>query len=180
VNAGLLPKLDALGDYLVISCRPKGHPFQSIASTILPHLAINLNEVDGIIEARKLEQALSEGEISLQQITDRILELHPGTSNILLIIDQFEELYSLNADPQVQLNFLDALLELADNQLANRAMLLITMRADFLGQALNYRPFANAIQERSLILGPMNHAELRDAIEKPGENQGGRIRNWTG
>ncbi len=46
------------------------------------------------------------------------------------------------------------------------------MRADFMGQALAYRPFADALQEASLLLGPMNRDELRAAIEKPAEAQG--------
>ena len=41
-----------------------------------------------------------------------------------------------------------------------------------MGQALAHRPFADALQEGSLLLGPMNREELRAAIEKPAELQG--------
>ena len=41
-----------------------------------------------------------------------------------------------------------------------------------MGQALAHRPFADALQEGSLLLGPMNRAELQAAVEKPAELQG--------
>jgi WD40 repeat protein len=41
-----------------------------------------------------------------------------------------------------------------------------------MGQALTHRPFADALQEGSLILGPMNRDELQAAVEKPAELQG--------
>ncbi len=41
-----------------------------------------------------------------------------------------------------------------------------------MGQALAHRPFADALQEASLLMGPMNREELRLAIEKPAEMQG--------
>ena len=47
--------------------------------------------------------------------------------------------------------------------------------ADFLGKAASYRPFADALQNAALILGPMNREELRAAIEKPAEQLGVRI-----
>ena len=46
------------------------------------------------------------------------------------------------------------------------------MRADFMGQALAYRPFADALQEADLLLGPMNRDELHAAVERPAEVQG--------
>jgi WD40 repeat protein len=51
-------------------------------------------------------------------------------------------------------------------------MLLLTLRADFMGQALTHRPFADALQDNTIILSPMNRVELRAAIEKPAEQQG--------
>jgi WD40 repeat protein len=93
----------------------------------------------------------------------------------LLVVDQFEELYSLTKDVNLRGRFLDTLLEAAkswDGQRESPLVILLTLRADFMGQALTYRPFADAIQEGSLILGPMNRDELRNAIEKPAEMSG--------
>jgi WD40 repeat protein len=51
-------------------------------------------------------------------------------------------------------------------------VLLLTLRADFMGQALAHRPFADALQDTALMLGPMTQEELRATIEKPAERQG--------
>jgi WD40 repeat protein len=45
--------------------------------------------------------------------------------------------------------------------------LILTLRADFMGQALTDRPFADALQEADVKLGPMTRGELGRAIESP-------------
>jgi WD40 repeat protein len=93
----------------------------------------------------------------------------------MLILDQFEELYTLCQEPNLRDNFIDILLEAIDKGASQRVsplVLLLTLRADFMGQALTNRPFADALQDGSLILGPMNRDELRAAIQKPAEQQG--------
>ena len=48
--------------------------------------------------------------------------------------------------------------------------LILTLRADFYGRALQYRPFADALQNHVENLGPMNRGELRAAIVCSAEN----------
>ncbi|MFM7787520.1 MAG: S-layer homology domain-containing protein, partial [Microcystis panniformis] len=45
-------------------------------------------------------------------------------------------------------------------------------RADFLGNALSYRPFADVLQNTDLKLGTMNREELTEVIEKPAQKLG--------
>ena len=47
--------------------------------------------------------------------------------------------------------------------------LTLTLRADFFGQALQHRPFADALEGHVVNLGPMNREELRAAIVRPAE-----------
>jgi hypothetical protein len=84
--------------------------------------------------------------------------------------DQFEELYTLCRDEAERTRFLDLLLAAARPLPPGHGSgltLVLTLRADFFGQALSYRPFADALQEAQLNLGPMTHAELQEAIERP-------------
>src|SRR5947209_17377355 len=46
---------------------------------------------------------------------------------------------------------------------------VITLRADFFGQALSYRSLADALQYADLKLGPMTSQEMQDAINKPAQ-----------
>ena len=47
--------------------------------------------------------------------------------------------------------------------------LVLTLRADFFGYALSYRPFADALQDAVQTIGPMNRGELQEAIEQPAQ-----------
>ncbi len=61
--------------------------------------------------------------------------------------------------------FLDCLLKAVKG--AACFTLLITLRADFYGYAMSYRPFADALQGACHNLGPMKREELSDAIVLP-------------
>ncbi len=178
VFAGLLPRLQEAGDWIVVRLRPREQPFISLANAIGPILDPTLSESNRLIETQRLAQGLMEKDITLYNIILRILEKQPNTYRFLLVVDQFEELYTLCSNPDHRRMFLDELfnaIELAASRQPSPLVLLLTLRADFMGQALNYRTFANALQDSALILGPMNRAELQAAIEQPAEMQGAAI-----
>jgi WD40 repeat protein/class 3 adenylate cyclase len=175
VFAGLLPQLREQGGWLIVPFRPGGDPFHALATALLPSLEPDLDETDRLRASQKLADGLAAGEITLFHTIQRVLGKATDFNRLLLVIDQFEELYTLVLDPNLRQAFLDELLaavaaggEVRPNPLAA----LLTLRADFMGQALTHRPFADALQAGSLMLGPMNREELRAAIEKPAELQG--------
>ncbi len=175
VFAGLLPQLRDDVAWLIVETRPGNRPFYALADALLPHLEEALSEADRLIESQKVAQAMRTGELPLFQIVNRALKQRPEAQRLLLVIDQFEELFTLRPDPEAQRLYLDELLAAAEAGAAYRRsplVLLLTLRADFMGQALTHRPFADALQEGSLLLGPMNRLELQAAVEKPAEQQG--------
>jgi WD40 repeat protein/DNA-binding SARP family transcriptional activator len=177
VFAGLLPQLkdEELGDWLVAHCRPGGQPFHTLAAALLPLLEPQSSETDRLIETQKLATAWQAGDLGLFQAVERVVENQPDKRRLLLVTDQFEELYTLCPEPDRQREFLDLLLaavEAAESSPAHAFALLLTLRADFMGQALAYRPLADALQEGCLMLGPMNRDELRTAIVEPAQKQG--------
>jgi WD40 repeat protein len=173
--AGLLPRLRKKGGYQFAIFRPGNQAFYSLAGAVVPILEPHLSKTDLLAETRNLAERLSKGDVRLSEVMDRIQQDSPESRQTLLLIDQFEELYTQCADAQLQKAFIDELLatvEASRNSKAALSIILLTMRADFMGQALAHRPFADALQEASLLMGPMNHQELHTAIEKPGEMQG--------
>ncbi len=175
VAAGLLPRLRSEGDWLIPRFRPGSQPFHALATVLLPLLEPDLDETERLISITRLADALLAREISLIHIVDRLLEKSDQGARVLLIADQFEELYTLCPDIEVRQGFLDELLDAvhsAAGQPPARLVLLLTLRADFMGQALTHRPFADELKEGALLLGPMNREELQAAIEKPAEKQG--------
>ena len=160
VFAGLIPQLTQSDKaWKTIVCRPGAQPFDSLAEALitvwqpdsenfrLQVLALSVN-------FQHSQQALCEA-LAQQQI--------PGT-RLLLIVDQFEELYTLCPEADRQ-PFLDLLLNAVNA--APAFTLLITLRADFYGAALSDRRFSDALQIGGFNLGPMNHAELARAIAEP-------------
>jgi DNA-binding SARP family transcriptional activator len=175
VYAGLLPRLRGESDWLVIQLRPGSQPFHALAAAILPLLEPDLDETDRLIRTRRLGEALQQDQVPLLDAVQRALEKGYEAKRALLLVDQFEELYTLCPDPDEQRRFLDGLLaavEPGGGPRGHPLVVLLTLRADFMGQALTHRPFADALQENALILGPMTRDELRAAIERPAEVQG--------
>jgi WD40 repeat protein len=176
IYAGLLPRLRKVGGYQFTTFRPGTQPFYSMAAALVPLLEPNLSRTDRLTEIGKLaEQLKLAKEVHLSQVIENIKADSSSTRQILLVVDQFEELYTMCSDVGLQKAFIDELLALVDaskSQLKGMAIVLLTMRADFMGQALIHRPFADALQEATLLMGPMNRQELHTAIEKPAELQG--------
>jgi WD40 repeat protein/DNA-binding SARP family transcriptional activator len=175
IFAGLLPAMRSAGDWLVVDFRPGQRPFHNLAAALLPWLDGQISETECLIEAQKLAEAILREEITLQAVIERIREKHPEIKHLLLFSDQFEELYTLCSDAGTQQRFITVLLQTAQSIQGQRSAplrILLTLRADFMSQALSYRPFADALQHASQMLGPMNRDELRLVVEKPAEIQG--------
>lgn len=169
--AGLFPRLRKQGGYQFVYFRPGYQPFYALADALIPILQPGLKITSYLAETMNLADRLVKGEASLQKIFKQYSEKASNPQQLLLVIDQFEELYTLCPDVDQQKAFVDELLACVDNETAS-VVILIALRADFMGQALAHRPFADTLQEASLLMGPMTRDELRLAIEKPAELQG--------
>jgi WD40 repeat protein len=175
IFAGLLPRLRKEGGYQLATLRPGAQPFYSLAESLVVLLEPGLSKTDLLAETRNLAERLAKREVGLAEVVRRIQKDLKDKLKVLLVVDQFEELYTMCTDADLQVAFIDELLatvEASKTQREGLAVVLLTMRADFMGQALTHRPFADALQEASLMLGPMTRRELHMAIEKPAEMQG--------
>lgn len=173
VLAGLVPKLQQKGNWKFTHFRPGNDSFHALALALVPLYTRELDATDRIAQARKLADYLRGDTIPLSDIFTQIKQHHPN-DRVLLIADQFEELYTLCSDEKIRRSFLDILLAsfpAANSQLSS-AVLVTTMRADFLGNALSYGPFADLLQNPDIKLGAMNREELSQVIEKPADKLG--------
>ena len=173
VLAGLVPKLQNEGHWLFTHFRPGSDPFYALAEALVP-LYTSGDSTTQIVQTSKLAKSLGNGDITLPNILSHIKRQHPN-HRVLLIADQFEELYTLCTDLKIRRSFLDTLLasfQSSPSLAQDNHVLVATMRADFLGNALSYRPFADVLQNADIKLGPMNHEELTQVIEKPADKLG--------
>ena len=172
VFAGLIPNLRQQSNWLIESFRPKTHPVDELAAVIVRLREPEKGKTQQDIEAGKLAHGLRSQQVAAHTVLSRILS---GNDNkrLLLVVDQFEELYASCSDIQERQLFLNQLLEAA--KLVENFTLLLTLRADFLGYALLDYRFANALQNADLKLAPMNQQELQQAIALPANKQGVRL-----
>lgn len=170
VYAGLLPRLREEGYWKIIEMRPGSEPFHSLANAYIGLLEPDLAETARLIEVKKLASAMRNQELTLADIVKRVAEKNGDGFHPLLFVDQFEELYTLCQDVAVRRHFPNELFDLIEESRERADLqfsLVITLRADFMGQALTHRPFADALQNADVKLGPMTRAELARAIESP-------------
>jgi WD40 repeat protein/energy-coupling factor transporter ATP-binding protein EcfA2 len=88
----------------------------------------------------------------------------------LLVVDQFEELFTLCTDDAKRSAFLARLLPLT--QLVR---VVLAMRADFWGECAPYPELKERMQTRQELVAPMDAAELRRAMEKQAAKVGLRF-----
>ncbi|WP_123979139.1 hypothetical protein [Streptomyces sp. Ag109_O5-1] len=93
-----------------------------------------------------------------------------GHEDTWLIVDQFEELYTLCTDPAEREQFIDRLLTATDS--ASRLRVVIAVRADFLGRCAEHRRLTAALQDGTVLAGPMSRDELREAVVRPAQAAG--------
>ena len=103
-----------------------------------------------------------------------------GTPRLVLVVDQFEELFTVGgnvgagrAERQAFVAALHAMAALpAGPHKVPSALVVVAVRADFLGQIIAYPPLKAALDAGPFTVGPMSEAELRLAITGPAAEAG--------
>jgi DNA-binding SARP family transcriptional activator/WD40 repeat protein len=92
----------------------------------------------------------------------------PTTAD-LVIVDQFEELFTLTDGEWTRAEFVRLLLSRVND---GSERVVISLRADFYGHCTSIAELAPLLARRQVVVGPMNERELRTAVTKPAEGAG--------
>ena len=93
---------------------------------------------------------------------------------VLLVIDQFEELFTLAGENECQ-EFIDLILG-AIKYAGDRFKLVLTIRADFVASCLEIPELAQILQKDSVLVPPyLTEEDYRSAIVKPAEQVGLKV-----
>ncbi|NGZ08911.1 MAG: TIR domain-containing protein [Nitrospira sp. LK70] len=172
VRAGLVPELRKSRDrvYEIATIVPTDRPVHALAAILMPFLEPDMKETERLIETNKLAEALLSRTVALRDIVDRVLAKQPGTDRLLLIADQWEELFTLCQDDTARRCLIDNILEATA---MTKLCVVLTLRGDFFGRAVTgYRALSDRLQGAQVNLGPMKRDELRQAIEEPARKVG--------
>ncbi|MEU6669349.1 AAA family ATPase [Streptomyces sp. NPDC046727] len=165
----------------VLQLVPGADPLDALVRRV-PELA------DVAADARRAEQEASENPAlpgsdapHLARAVREALAVRAGRTTgpdtrPVLIVDQFEETFTLCADEADRRTFIQ-LLHAACTPPAGAAgpapvRVVLGIRADFYEQCLGYPELADALQHRHMVLGPLTSAELREAVTGPAKAVG--------
>lgn len=93
--------------------------------------------------------------------------------HVLIVIDQFEEIFTLCRDEYEREAFIDNLLTALSYADDGSLTVLLTIRADFYAHLAQYPELRDAVARHQEFIGPMTSEELRRAMEGPA-----RIAGW--
>jgi hypothetical protein len=160
LRAGLVARLEP-GPVVVLT--PGAHPLEECAVRI----AAALGESAAALRA---EFAADPENLHLrvrQALADE-------DADLVLVVDQFEEVFTLCADPAERTWLIDALVAAANAE-TSRTRVVLGVRADFYGHCARHPALVAALQDAQLLVGPLDEDAMRDVIVKPAEQAGLRV-----
>ena len=111
---------------------------------------------------------LESGPRGLLEVADAIV---PDGTELLLIVDQFEETFTLTENEDDRALFLESL-RVATADPASRVRVIVTLRADFYDRPLRYPRMGELLGSSTEVLSPLTPEELERAIVRPAEHAG--------
>ena len=165
VKAGLIPALwrgDLPGseNWYIVDLLPGSHPIDELEVTLLQVAT------DKSVNLREQLQRDARG---LVRVADLILP--DDGSELLIVIDQFEEVFTLVDSKEERLHFLNLIMEAITDK-RSRVRVVVTLRADYYDRPLQYPDFGELVRNRVETVLPLGADELERAITVPANRAG--------
>jgi len=170
VRAGLIPALrDGAGFARQIHLiTPTARPLMSLAASLT-------RDAESISQTTRLRDDLMTDPRALLAAGQKKCAASGATrSGLLLVIDQFEELFTLCRDEAARRAFVENLVHAAVGSSSGLVVTVAVLRADFYVHCGRYDGLRDLLARHQVYIGPMGIDELRQAIEVPAQ-QG----NWA-
>ena len=176
VRAGLIPEvrrgvLPGSEHWSVVVVRPGDDPMDALATGLV---GLTRTNGDAIAGQESIRKALDKDAHGLDTVVR--LAIGGDTSGtgssvddrVVVVIDQFEEVFTLLDDDRKRNDFVAALLY-ASSVPGGPTDVVVTMRADFFGKCAAVPGLARRMSERDVLVPPMTEGELRDSMVKPAD-----------
>lgn len=170
LEGGILPPAGST-DWLVHIITPTTHPLEALAASLTCDQGTVAAATTLIDEMRKDRRSLSLFVRKL--LLESSLQHSAQNKRLLLVVDQFEEIFTACKDSFERSAFIDNLMAAAFDEGKSPLILILVLRADFYDQCGQYDCLRAALERHQAYIGPMTPAELRRAIEEPA-----RQGNW--
>jgi len=177
VRAGLIPALaqkplPGYGQARIVGLVPGSHPLHSLASMLIRSLETQKEPDPKRVEqfANTLNQVNQKGEFDGLYRIATVVEAFK-TSPLIILVDQFEEVFSLCDDPAERAAFIENLLIAAADR-SKRVSVVVTLRSDFLAETQSHSLLNRCFSTQGYLVPAMTTEELRQAISLPAEKAG--------
>ncbi len=169
VRAGLMPALrsGALANSptpFITDLYPGTHPLEELEAALL-RVAVN--------PVPRLLDHLREDRRGLVRAARQVLPNDLETE-LVVVVDQFEEVFTLVADEAMRMQFIDNLLSAATDP-RGRVRVILTLRADFYDRPLLVPRLAELVRASTEVIVPLSAREMEQAITAPAERVGLRL-----
>jgi len=130
--------------------------------------------LEGLVDALIVAARRDGVELPADGSPEAWLDQLPAGSRLVLVVDQFEEVFTVCADEAARAAFIGAMVRLAHDP-GFRALVVLVMRADYYGHCAAYRDLAELLGTGHVLVGPMTADELGRVVELPSRAAGLRL-----
>jgi tetratricopeptide (TPR) repeat protein len=155
---GSMPPTDS-GQWDIRTFTPSAHPLDALAASLT-------RDSESVSEATALRADLTQEPRALSLIARRLLAQN-GKKHVLLVIDQFEEIFTQCRQDEERNAFIESLLYAIDPADPQPITILITLRADFYAQLAIQDRLRELVSQNQEFIGVMSRDELTRAILQP-------------
>jgi hypothetical protein len=172
VRAGVIPTLqrgEPMADGSLPPTAGNRWDFRVFTPTVHPLEALGAalqRDAETVASIASLQQELAQESRTLGLAARRLLA-QGGSQNLLLVVDQFEEAFTLCHNPDERRAFFDNLLAATDPDDSQPVTVILVLRADFYAQLAQHDHLRERVSQNQEFIGAMSRAELFDAIVKP-------------
>lgn len=157
IRAGLLPALRAAEPLTAVCTLTPGRgPAGALAAALAPVLGARAPSATDVMEDPR----------SLDRAGERAADAPDAPRRLVVVVDQFEEVFSLTASPRERRAFIDALVHAATVP-GGDVVVVLAMRSDFYARCAEHPELRALVADRQFLVGPLGPAALQRAIEEP-------------
>ena len=155
---GSVPPTDS-GQWDIRILTPSAHPLEALAASLT-------RDSESVSAITTLRNDLAQDPNALSLVARRVLAQN-NKKHLLLVIDQFEEVFTQSRQDDERSAFIENLLHALDPANAQPITILLTLRADFYSQLAFQDHLRELVSQNQEFIGAMSRDELKRAILLP-------------
>ena len=185
VKAGLIPALDsgliyhAGANWVSAEAEPGSAPINNLAKAIADALSSGQRAEAGdkVPTAEVLAERMYASTTALVDLAEELPDLLEDNTNLLILVDQFEEIFREDLAQRDEDAQLINLLLNVFNMRPEGLYVVITMRTDYLEQCATFHGLPEALNQSQYLTPRLNPQQLSDSITGPIElrHYGGKV-----